>query len=386
MPYLFDMDLLQLLQEAFVSAVVKEETVELSDPEKRDYFFLAFQPMPEKKCLEKEALVNVILAGDKQLTEICNNALKECAIVEVGFRWYGSLEDEAKIIFSGFAIKIIYAEVKTHSQKMIIQTLNQHFAHCGLIKKEHDLSAQFSSVIKVPFQNRFFCLRADTYRISQALLEASESYIAAHILPVLPAYVRSNELAINPVYQDASTTSAILCLDEKKIWALRSDFILALGNKNAYWTSFAETGLGEAISPRLHRFVNWEDRYGHPSLACPHPGYNGSVFYAGLLAQRAYYLEIYISSGRYYRNDLAETDKAILEAYIAYQFRKTYGDQLIVFCDAPSNVDYFECTLFYKNLPLPSYCTRRTYDLKKITEIFEGVQRVAAVVCGSGII
>ena len=374
MRYLFNDKLLLAIQTAFKSATVNSDLIEQSAPDKRDYFFIEFKTHPLMVFDDnpETGSVNVILSGDKKLSEYCNAVLNSIAKIELGFRWTGNCDREKQIKFMGFCIKIIYEDLKVHLRPTVINQLCDVFKKSELVAVDHDLSQQFfSDVTPKLFHHNFFKRLPRARTISDATITLAKEYIQEKITPMKPAYVRPNELGINPAYQDASIVCELLQSNQKKIWLFRSDFILAIGNKNAYWTSFSETGLPEVISPTLHQHVNWEDRYGHPSLAPEHPGYDSSAFYGGLLAQRNDYLEVYNSSGRYYRNDLSEENKKIIEAYLACQLQRTYGEQKIIFVDSPSYLDYFECALFYHDEALPSYCTRREYDAEKIAFIFQ---------------
>lgn len=380
--YTFNPELILAIQQAFLSAALKSDMVEHSAIDQRDYFFLAFQMQPTLLFDDdpETGSVHKILSGDKQLTDACNAFINNAAHIEMGFRWTGSCNDAKVIRFLGFSIKIIYSDAKTQLCTAVINGLCDVMKNAGLIASRHDLSQQFFNASSMQQTRKdlhtatfFFKRLKRPQEISLSVIELAKDTIRRNILPIAPAYVRLNEMGINPAYQDGSIVRTILHANQKKIWLFRSDFILAIGNKNAYWISFAEAGLPEVLSPRLHRNVNWEDRYGHPSLAPEYPGFNGSAFYGGLLAQRNGYLEIYISSGRYYRNDLAFSDKELMEAYLAAEFQKMYGEQTVVFIDAPNNRDYFECAIFYHDDPLPDYCPRREYDASKIANIFQAM-------------
>ena len=373
MRYLFTPVLTTSIQAAFESAIVRDEMLEYSQPARRDYFFIAFQTHP---CVEYEekiekSMIDIILSGDKQLSQICNEALTDMATIECGFRWHGKIEKTKQIVFLGFCIKIIYTKDKMSVRHAVINRLCDAFKENELIKSTHDFAVQcHAHVTTVCPQTSALMKLSIPAEIQPEVLNAVRKEIEFRITPILPAYKRPNELSINPAYEEATRVKTTLHLHEKKIWLLRSDFILALGNKHAYWTSFAECGLPSAIAPELHQFINWEDRYGHPSLACAHPGFFGDAYYGGLLAQREGYLEIYTSSGRYYRNDLSDENKKLLEAYVAAVLQKAYGIQTVRFRDAPSCNDYYECAIFYHDGVLPEYCRTRSYDARSMQEIF----------------
>lgn len=373
MPYLFNEYFFNDIQNAFSSAVIRSDLFEHSDLEKRDYFLLQFVNKPIIVFDEKNT-VSLISNGDKKITDYCNHGLAGIAKVELGLRWNGLLQDIKKIIFSAFCIKIIYSDHKIKLQNTVIDMLCDFFKKQHLVNSDHHFRAQFIfPSLPITQQHYQFFNFPVLRKIPTTLLDSAKDYIKTHISPVFPAYIRRNESAMNPAYQDITATRDKLFLNEKKIWLFRSDMIVAVGNKNAYWIHFSENGLADAIDPTLHRYINWEDRYGHPSLAAEYPGFRSSAFYGGLLAQRNGYLEMFTSSGRYFRNDLDEKDKKIVEAYLAYLFQQAYGRQPIIFVDSPGNADYFECSLFYNDQVLPAYCPRRKYEVDDIERIFEGI-------------
>src|ERR1700733_9887767 len=60
-----------------------------------------------------------------------------------------------------------------------------------------------------------------------------KSYIQRHVKGVLPKYTYSEESGVNPAFQCIEEVDSYLRLNEKRIFALRSDFVLATGVKNA---------------------------------------------------------------------------------------------------------------------------------------------------------
>lgn len=373
MPYLFNDNFFLEMQHAFASAAIQSDFFEHSDLEKRDYFLVQFTEKPIV-IFDKKNTVNIISKGDKEITDCCNLELAGLAKVELGLRWSGVLQETNKIIFLAFCIKIIYTDNKEKLQNRVIEKLCCFLKKQRLVDVNYDLHQQF--VLPVPAKksnyHQFFNFSVPP-KIPSALLDSVKDYIKTYISPVLPAYIRQNESAMNPAYQDITATRDKLFLNEKKIWLFRSDMIVAVGNKNAYWINFAENGLADAIDTKLHRYINWEDRYGHPSLAFEYPGYRSGAFYAGLLAQRNGHLEIFTSSGRYFRTDLDEKSKKMIEAYLAYVFQQTYGKQPVIFVDSPCSDDYFECSLFYNDQALPEYCSKRKYDAEDIERIFADI-------------
>jgi hypothetical protein len=302
--------------------------------------------------------------------------LHSVASVTLGLRWCGSFDGVKTISLLGLAIKINYSENKVIQREAVIQALYAEFMKVKIFSVEENfcdqillaLSRSLAEPKSIANIQCCFFKQPSTKTLSE--LEAAKNYIRSHIAPILPSDLYSNESNFNPAYQDIATLSCELHENQKKIWVFRTDGIIAIGNKNANWVSFAENSLSEAIDHSMHKYIDWSDRYGHPSLAYPYPGYDGSVYYAGLLAQRNGYLEIYLSSGRYNRHDLGETDIKILEFYIAHQFQIAFGNQPVYFIDSPSD-NYYESSHFYHNKPLPEYCERRAYSHEEIQTFFQ---------------
>ena len=207
----------------------------------------------------------------------------------------------------------------------------------------------------------------------------AQRYIMECIPSVKPKYSYPGEGCINPGYQNITSIRCPLRFHEKRIWALRSDFILATGVKNAYQKEYGYTGLKDSFSRSLHSFINWEDRYGHPSLTYAEGSYDGAAFYAGYICQRRGYLQIYLVSGRFERTDLGKEQTCILEAYIASQFQSAYGNQEIVFDHGDSEVPSYHATFFGSGVFDKSNPQRR-YNHSLIREILQDVPKV----CFSG--
>ncbi|MCX7121637.1 MAG: hypothetical protein NTZ67_07710 [Gammaproteobacteria bacterium] len=375
MPYLFNEKLFNEIGLAFEQVEINSELVEFSAPEHSDYLFLKLTTSVITPFYKdnRKSFIAIILEGDKLLTKICNAALNSIASVTLGFRWRGSYHDVKTITILGLAIKINYTENKTSQREMVIQNLCAELSKARLFsdKINHcdQILATLSRTLVGPkyltsTQRCLFKPQVDTI---PSELEKMKAYIKDHIAPIFQSHVYAHESNFNPTYQDIATVSCGLHENQKKIWVFRKDGVIAIGNKNANWVSFAENSLSEAIHHSTHSQIDWNDRYGHPSLAHPYPGYDGSVYYAGLLAQRSDHLEIYLSSGRYNRHDLNENDKKILESYIADQFQISFGNQNIIFIDSPSD-NYYESSYFYYNRTLPKYCKRRIYTVKKTSK------------------
>ncbi|WP_019217168.1 hypothetical protein [Legionella tunisiensis] len=147
---------------------------------------------------------------------------------------------------------------------------------------------------------------------------------------------------------------------------------MATGVKNAYQKEYGYTGLVDTFSPTIHRFLDWDDRYGHPSLTLATDTYDGGVFYAGYVCQRQGYLQVYLASGRYDRNDLSKEQTAILEAYIAVQFQVAYGKQEIVF-DYANPDDSFYHTTFFSHGIFPKTNPQRRYTQTLTRDILSSI-------------
>ena len=393
MYYPFIPKLISDIKQAFKSATIVSEQVELSSPDSRDYLFIKFQsPLvtpfinPEKP--DSDDVIAILFTGDVDFTEHCNKLLEPLnGSVDLGFRICGVYDTEKRVEISGFSLKISYNGNKFSLRESLLGILFSALEHTHLMKKETGfkermltiLSSQIEPIHCASFTMPCFFKPTRMATVHSSRIDDVAAYIIEHIPPISAKYVRPNELSINPTYQNSDVIDQPLKRNQKKIWVLRSDMILAVGNKNANWTKFNDTDLPEAIESELHAHVNWDDRYGHTSLAIPHPGYDGSVLYGGYLAQRDGYIELYTFSGRYYRQDLDDHRKAILEAYVAHLFQDTYGDQPMVFMDAiavgPRAVlDNFELSIFINNNPLPEYCTRRPYTRDTIQSVFDSME------------
>lgn len=205
--------------------------------------------------------------------------------------------------------------------------------------------------------------------------EKAQNYIKKNIPPIKPKYNYPGEDCINPGYQDIASINQPLCLQEKRIWVLRSDFILATGVKNAYEKEYGYKGFKQSFSKSLYSFINWSDRYGHPSLTLPEGNYNGAAFYAGYICQRADYLQVYLVSGRFERTDLNDEQTRILEAYIAAQFQTVFGKQDIVFDYGNSEIPSYHATFFSEGI-FDLTNPQRRYNQSLINDIIKNIPNV----------
>jgi hypothetical protein len=206
---------------------------------------------------------------------------------------------------------------------------------------------------------------------------SAQAYIKNNISPIKPKYCYPDENCINPGYQESTSVQYPLHANEKRIWVLRSDFILATGVKNAYEKEYGYKGFKQSFSETLHSFVNWKDRYGHPSLTLPEGDYDGSAFYAGYICQREGYLQVYLVSGRFERDDLNEEQIRILEAYIAAQFQTVYGHQDIVFDYGNSNIPSYHAA-FFSHGRFDKTNPQRRYDQSSIQEILQNIPQTSS--------
>ena len=155
-----------------------------------------------------------------------------------------------------------------------------------------------------------------------------KNYIKENITTIKPTYSYSGETAINPAYESISHTPTFLAEGEIRIWALREDLILATGIKNAYQAEFGYQGLKAAFPDCLHRYINWDYRYGHPSLTVSENSFVG-VYLAGYVKRDFGVIKVFLASGRYFREDLSTKDSIILENYVANLFTIAYGDKTV---------------------------------------------------------
>lgn len=145
-------------------------------------------------------------------------------------------------------------------------------------------------------------------------------------------YGYEGEQGINPIYCDIDACQP-LYLDEKRIWALRGDGILATGIKNVC-VGEGNTDLWKKVDKSAHVYLEKTNRYGHPSLAVPDGEYDGSVHYAGWVCRRVNHLQVFLQSGRYRVETLfSEAERESIETYIAFKFMDIYQQEKVLFYD-----------------------------------------------------
>lgn len=370
MPYFFNDKLRFAIQHAFESATMESEAFECSHPETSAYFFVRFRVpvIAHFDEAEEHHFIDGLFMGDQDLSRQCNVVLKTFDLsVSLGFRWCGLYQNKKAIQLEGIALKIKGTHAQRVEHMIILAVITDVYAKAQLIKNQPNFLRRLLSppVISMTKFSFFYTCPPSTQKNPPE--PNIEALIRQRVPTISNAYDRVDDVGINPAYQALSQVSCLLALNEKKIWLLRSDFILAVGNKNAYWVNFKENALSQCIEPELHSYINWDNRYGHSSLAIPDETYDGSAYYGGYLAQRQEHLEVYLFSGRYQRNDLSDSAKTLLETYIAHQFQMAYGDQPVEFIDAvlPQHgepyLSCFDLSFFHHNNPLPDYCSRRVY-------------------------
>lgn len=178
---------------------------------------------------------------------------------------------------------------------------------------------------------------------------------------IYPAYEYKGEGGINPAYLDLEHAYP-LCLNEKRIWAFRTDMVVATGIKNAYEGLDGYTSLKSKIDSKSHKFVNWENRSGHPTLALPEDKYDGSVFYAGFLCQRSEHIQVLLQSGRFGKHTLSKKQQKKIETYLALKFMSAYGVSKVEFIDYKDPDDFYH---YISDQDFPSSSTR-TYTTTSI--------------------
>ncbi len=420
MPYFFNDELRFAIQHAFESATMESEAFECSHPDTIAYFFIRFgRPViADFNEAEEHRFIDRLFMGDQDLSRQCNLVLNTLGLsVVLGFRWCGLFQDKKAIQLEGIALKINGTHAQRVEHMISLAVITEVYAKAQLIKNSSDFlrrllvhrlvntccycrpraggdlslmwhfdHAEHGSppargrhdkgsylqedilappVLSMTKSSVFYpCSSVTQKNMPETNVEA---LIRQWVPTISSAYHRADDVGINPAYQALSQVSCSLALNEKKIWLLRSDFILAVGNKNAYWVNFKENALSQCIEPALHSYINWDNRYGHSSLAIPDETYDGSAYYGGYFAQRHAHLEVYLFSGRYQRNDLSAPAKTLLETYIAHQLQMAYGSQPVEFIDAvlprrgERHLSCFDLSFFHHNKPLPDYCVRRIY-------------------------
>ncbi|MHB1947600.1 MAG: hypothetical protein ACYCQI_05755 [Gammaproteobacteria bacterium] len=199
--------------------------------------------------------------------------------------------------------------------------------------------------------------------------------IVASFPSIHPGERYENEEGMNPAYQTVEEIRCPLKLNEKRIWALRSDMLLATGVKNAE-VSEGNTPMAAVVVGS--ESINPKNRYGHPSLAVvekpsgEYKGYDGKVYYAGWIAQRTKHLEVFVYTGRCLNSFLSNFEKRCLELYIAIEFMKAYGEQDFLFVDRMQGAGaMFRFFLPNKPFDKDHLATARTYSSALLKQVMQ---------------
>lgn len=193
-----------------------------------------------------------------------------------------------------------------------------------------------------------------------------EAQISA--LPVIkPGYDNDSEKAINPCYRTIDQECPFQP-NEKRIWVLRDNLILATGIKNdvqdAGNTTFqSQIAAGTVFDPGA-------DRFGHPSLALTNEIGDAKAYYAGWLAQRPDHIQFFLQSGRFHRKDLILIQQIMIEIYIASKLMEK-GDYPVIFYDLDDDAIMRNIMFgqFLDNRPFPIDTPKRVYPKELIVEL-----------------
>jgi len=379
--YQFNDEILSAIKNAFTAANVKKESNIIIPDAVKQFFVIEFQS-PVELILNVNELQNTIVhqffAGDNALI----SAYGENSGVTAGIRWVGDSHHETKIHIIGFAFSVVTlsSSVPGNVIKKLLAPLLKWNLITELQKRilDEKIKSTLSESLVINYfsnQSVFFARNDKNFRDDAryfSLYENGKELISNKISAIEKSdKIYPGENSINPAFENLAQIRRALRLNEKKIWLLRSDFILALGVKNAYQDIWGYYGLDDAFDAKNHRYIDWNDRVGHPSLAISGHGYDGRVYYAGHVAQRDGYLELLNYSGRYDRLDLTVEELIILEAFVALQFQNAFGKQKVVFITNARNDyrDYYELSLFYSDKSLPSVIPRREYTVEAVAEI-----------------
>lgn len=379
MPYQFTDLTNQQLQSAFSNARVVRENSVNGATRSWDFIFIKLEkPQPLAGLPDsKDDIVQTIFNGDGAIKDCYAKKFdKKNLFVEAGLRWVGSAQGDRVVYALGLSLKISFAHNKFDEKSFIACTTEilQQF-NLITIKDGETLSEKLKNV---------FCSRATKQvapeqksvglfaKPSRPLLKIDDAkqYVRDTVSLINPKYIRDNENEINPCFQMLEDRNKTLTLNQKIIWLFRNDGALVTGVKNAYWISFGENELAEAVNAGSHKHINWDDRFGHTSLVPAGVSPDRSAYYGGYICQRSNHLQVFTSSGRYYRDDLSDAAKKTLEAYLTLRFQSVFGEQNVIFCEAPYR-DYYELSIFYADLSLPESTVKmRVYTKESAKKIF----------------
>lgn len=258
-----------------------------------------------------------------------------------------------------------------------LQQLDNSSAHAKRIDAKQKISKSYYLFNKhrISFFNNPLLQSYGAYEAPIVDQTEIESLIREHVNSK-----RADEAPINAAYTPVEN-SRPLCIGEQRIFALRTDFILALGIKNSD-TELGNIDIYNITNPMLHRYINKGLRSGHESLAMPEGDYDGSVYYAGWLYQHKEHIEIFLASGHYHSPGLGLLQKQLLEVYISEKLTDAFGQQDVVFIDWDGTMsDVFPA--FMRGILLKS--AGRVYVAESLCEIKNTISReVSASTCSYG--
>ena len=389
MIYQLESAVLASITAAFSTAQVKRECNVVGFSSAKHYLLIEFKAPVTVVADDavEENLITDIFAGDKLLTAQYNKVDSNSVNIATAFRWIGRSEEPKVIDIVGLAMTVTIP--RDRSPNYLMDQFLKPLLEARLIEVERsdDLFKQIHvALLSFGAQDRSSCgviarffskvqTGADSSDYA-SLARIGEAFIREHIKPItMPRYTYQCEGSINPAFENLDQRRKKFELHEKRIWVLRNDrdLTIALGVKNAYQESWGYHGFVEVIDPENHRYMDWEDRVGHPSLAIPDHDhdYDGSVYYAGHIAQRDGYLEILDTSGRFERLDLTEDELNKIEAFIALRLQKMLGEQKVIFIVNTRNTfaKFYTLSLFYSDKSFPLDTQRREYTSEKIASI-----------------
>lgn len=181
-----------------------------------------------------------------------------------------------------------------------------------------------------------------------------------------PRYSYKGENAMNPAYEAVDEFSTIKP-NEKKIWALRGDLVLAVGVKNVDMNLHkGAPALMATVTDQAQQFLNFRDRFGHPSLAVKDENFDGSVYMAGWVCQRNDgAIEIALQSGRFQNKALTNDQRDDIELYIARRFMSAYGDTNVIFYDHTDKM----VSRYFNDLKQSASSEKRVYTPTMVKEL-----------------
>ncbi len=382
--YLFNINILNAFPEQFsLATLIKEREINTFSGT-RFHLLIKF-PSAIKISVTEESvgpLIDDIINGDKSLSALYKTCNAESVKITAGLRWISDL-DKRTINLLGLTLTITGQ-----------RTANIDFQHDNLIKPlsefkliddefAHQLLANIKLTLNEPlppkqFSQRMFSHPANKNPDYLTLLEKGRNYIRENIPTIKQlssAKVYAGENSINPAYENLDQINYQLHVNEKRIWLLRNDFIVALGIKNAYQEMWGYYGIHDAFDEHNHPYIDWDDRAGHPSLV------TDEAYCGGHIVRKNKHLEVICISGRYERSDLSEEDIIIMEALLALQFQKTFGEQPVVFIPHPKrntyDSDYFELSAVYGDEQLAGnrYVKQREYTAENIRLILNDIDK-----------